>query len=127
MNLGPCLFEGCMSDLYFIQIEPGPVKIGRASNIKMRLSAIQCASPYKAKLIASIPGGGELESEFHRHLRNCHIRGEWFRWTNIVAEIAELINSGGDWMERLCWFSEPPVPDDDEWRRESPLYANHPG
>lgn len=114
-----------MDHLYFVQIEPGPVKIGRAANVKKRIAQLQCASPYEVELLATLTEGGAHERKVHRHLRECRIRGEWFRWTNIVSDLVDCVKAGGDWEELLRAFDEPPVPDDD-WRIGSPLYAGNP-
>ena len=118
--------EAELDDLYFIQIDPGPVKIGRTGNIKERISHIQCASPYDVELLATVTGGGKHERKIHRHLREVRIRGEWFRWTNIVSDLVDCVKAGGDWEALLSDFDAPPPIADDDWRIGSPLYQGDP-
>lgn len=108
-----------MDDLYFIQMEDGPVKIGRSANVPSRLSSIQCASPYKVRLLGVLVGCGHQEDEFHQLLRRHRMRGEWFKWTNQVGDVVETALAGGDWRAL-----ELPDPDalPDDWWIGSPLY-----
>jgi hypothetical protein len=109
-----------MDDLYFIQMEDGPVKIGRSANVPSRLSSIQCASPYKVRLLGVLVGCGDQEAEFHQLLWRHRMRGEWFKWTNLVGDVVETALAGGDWRALA-----PPAEtqDDDDWWAGSPLFA----
>ena len=65
--------------VYFIQCtETKRIKIGYASNIGDRFSSIQIGSPTVLKLLATIPGGPDMEAELHFRFEACHLRGEWF-------------------------------------------------
>jgi hypothetical protein len=68
------------SDVYFIRMIPdGPIKIGIAGNVNMRLDNLQTATPHLLEVIGVILGGGRsLELKLHRQFSQLHIRGEWF-------------------------------------------------
>jgi hypothetical protein len=67
-------------DVYFIQaIIGGPIKIGVSITPKFRLEALQPSSPFKLRIIATIPRGGyKLESKLHKKFKDNHLHGEWF-------------------------------------------------
>jgi len=111
-------------DLYFIRQKGGPVKIGRARDARARLATLQIGSPYDLELIGVLSGCGECEAEFHRGLSVNRLRGEWFDWTALVANVINAALAGRDWREMLA---EPErVPSHEDWRYGSPLYAGHP-
>jgi hypothetical protein len=130
MNLNPCLSGGRMAEqgrhLYFIEmVGCSRVKIGRGNNPQARLKTLQVGSPYKLKLLGVVENCGADEAEFHRLLRGCWIRGEWFHWSDLVEETIELALAGGDWREPSARL-EPQVADDDSWWIGSPLYQGNP-
>jgi hypothetical protein len=53
------------------------VKIGRTVDLKKRLAEIQRMSPVPLEVLWSTPGGHELETHLHRHLRPSRSHGEW--------------------------------------------------
>ena len=73
-------------DVYFIQInDNGPIKIGRATNIKARLRYLQDATPKQLNLIHVIKhGGNKLEKELHHRFRKFNIKGEWFKPSKLI-------------------------------------------
>lgn len=68
--------------IYFIRsVCGGPVKIGKAHNIKQRLATLQTSHPYKLEVIGIIPyGGDEVEKQLHTDLAQYRLMGEWFEW-----------------------------------------------
>jgi|GEM_PF-2073692 len=68
--------------IYFLKPknEEGPVKIGRARNIKQRISQLQTSLPYDLKLIGYIGTSNyiKLEKEIHKIHKNKNIKREWF-------------------------------------------------
>jgi hypothetical protein len=81
-------------DLYFIQTESGPVKIGVAASPAKRLQNLQTGHHERLALVCTIPNGYRLEGVLHERFAEGRIRGEWFRAdTPGLAElIGELIN-----------------------------------
>jgi hypothetical protein len=75
--------------LYFIQQGgDGPIKIGRATNVRRRLSELRDGSPDELYLIAAIRGGADLERDVHAALRDYWIRGEWFEADAVLTYLA---------------------------------------
>jgi hypothetical protein len=67
------------------------IKIGYARDVQKRLKAHQVSQPVPVGLMATTPGGVELEREYHRMFAKYRIRGEWFEDApEILAEIARL-------------------------------------
>lgn len=66
------------SVVYFIQSGSGPVKIGRATSVSMRVIALQSASPYKLSVRAMLPGRETLKAALHQQFALARVRGEWF-------------------------------------------------
>lgn len=54
------------------------VKIGVAKHPHRRLAAMQIGSPVDLELLATLPGGFELEAAIHDALQPYHSHGEWF-------------------------------------------------
>lgn len=80
---------------YFIQAaKGGPIKIGKANDIKHRLSSLQGGSPWPLVCIACIRGN--VEAELHHRFRKLRIGGEWFRpgksLIKFIAAEAEFAN-----------------------------------
>lgn len=65
--------------LYFIQEEGGgPIKVGFANDVQMRLKQLQTGNPRQLVLLVAMPGHSELEACIHRCWERYRIRGEWF-------------------------------------------------
>lgn len=66
----------------FSNLSRGAVKIGVATNVRQRFQGVQNACPDQLGIIGVITnGGGGLEHQLHRWMRENRIRGEWFRLT----------------------------------------------
>ncbi len=72
--------NGFEDNVYIIQPDRGgPVKIGKAVNVKKRVSEIQYYCPYPLKVMKvfkNVPA--TFEGELHRALKECRMHGEWF-------------------------------------------------
>lgn len=71
-----------MSQIYYIQDEGGPIKIGLThteNNLQSRLSQCQVSNPRKLTLLAVEPGDAQREKDLHKQFSKYHIRGEWFK------------------------------------------------
>ena len=60
------------------------IKIGRSTNPKARLRALQTSNPIKLKLLCVIPvensgKAASLEKKLHKECREYHVIGEWFK------------------------------------------------
>jgi hypothetical protein len=74
--------------VYFIRCgskESDPVKIGRTSNLEMRIKELQVGNPYELDLLFKLDCESNeqakmLERFLHRQMyRMYHLRGEWFK------------------------------------------------
>lgn len=80
-----------MSALYFIQVgSDGPVKIGITNGDPVkRLSYLQVGNHEPLSLIGVwADADAEEERELHEFLSGERIRGEWFRPTRVVLDMA---------------------------------------
>lgn len=66
------------SYIYFIEAG-GFIKIGIASDLASRLTAIAVSNPHPVAILHSCVGTTEDEKAFHRRFSGLHYRGEWFR------------------------------------------------
>ena len=82
------------SHVYFIQShQGGPIKIGLARDVRLRLAALQTAHPYRLRVIGTIRGGRNVERRVHDSLSQRRMSGEWF---DITEAEAEAIINGSD-------------------------------
>lgn len=68
----------------------GLVKIGRADNVKSRLSELQVASPGKLSVLSYFRAPASFENFLHCLFSRNHFRGEWFRLDERLLELAEI-------------------------------------
>lgn len=69
--------------------EAGLVKIGHAANPWARMSELQAGNPRELRIVALLPPGGETEERaMHRRFYEDRVRGEWFRWSPDLRELA---------------------------------------
>lgn len=79
-----------LGNLYFVTAG-NAVKIGRTTNMDVRLRHIQAHNHEEVKCVLFLKGEGWRERDYHRKFKSRHIRGEWFeRCAEIEAEIARL-------------------------------------
>ncbi|HCE09754.1 MAG TPA: hypothetical protein DEQ40_14370 [Oxalobacteraceae bacterium] len=83
-----------MNQVYFILAEGlGLVKIGKASDLNLRLYALQVSSPVPLSILASVKGGHDVELALHRRFHASRQQGEWFRLTPDLQEFIEEAQS----------------------------------
>jgi len=71
----------------------GPVKIGYATNIDMRLADLQIGNPYKLYVLAAAPGNIECEKFAHNLLFEHRARAEWFCPTLTVEKFVRRMQA----------------------------------
>jgi hypothetical protein len=77
--------------IYFLGPDDGPIKIGFASRVEVRLRGLRLANAFPLQLWATVQGPLTLEREYHRRFAAHRLHGEWFtRCPEIEAEIARL-------------------------------------
>lgn len=77
--------------VYFIQAgEDGPIKVGSAAKPHSRLKELQTSSPYKLRLLGSVPGGYVEERRLHRLFGYFRLHGEWFEPIQEIKDYIEM-------------------------------------
>jgi len=65
--------------VYFIQARSARlIKIGRSQDPYRRLAQLQLLSPVPLEVMATLPGGAELERSLHGQFEFLRSHGEWF-------------------------------------------------
>lgn len=67
--------------VYFIrQGNSGPIKIGRASEVKRRIGQLQTGNPTTLQLLGWLVASNDdaMEKQLHAHYSEYRVRGEWF-------------------------------------------------
>jgi len=89
--------------VYVIASDPGPVKIGIATDVESRFSALKTSSPFPMKLVAAItvPKGAapRIERLAHEYLAEHRMTGEWFNLdpdqaVDAVIRAADAVGEG---------------------------------
>lgn len=90
--------------IYFISIadDPAaPVKIGHTSqDASARLAALQTGHPQRLAVLATVPGGYDVENELHRAFATDRLHGEWFRRSEAISGAIKLAGAGKDALRR---------------------------
>jgi hypothetical protein len=76
--------------IYFIQSGRSEfVKIGYCKGEpRARLGQLQVGNPEELRLLAVIDGDLAFEAYIHQQLSHLRVRGEWFKWSDEMAEWA---------------------------------------
>jgi hypothetical protein len=77
--------------IYFIQSKQY-VKIGFSDNPESRLKELQTGSPVKLKLLGTMPGCFQTESELHKIFSHKRTNGEWFRYDGFLKSCIIALN-----------------------------------
>jgi len=79
-NLIPDIKDDALTWTYLIQteIDPFPIKIGRTTSPRRRISALKTDNPFSIKLVGIFMGPTILEQLFHYIFSDYRLRGEWF-------------------------------------------------
>lgn len=64
--------------LYIVKNELGRVKIGQATNVEQRVSAMAMSSGVELELIKKIENSAKYEKVLHKHFSNVKYVGEWY-------------------------------------------------
>lgn len=66
--------------VYFLEArESSRIKIGFATNLERRISALQTGSPERLIVLGTIPGTRADERNLHKRFSKYRLSGEWFR------------------------------------------------
>lgn len=81
--------------VYFVQMgATGPIKIGTAVDMALRLSNLQVGNPEVLILIGTMSGGPIEERRLHDRFARHRIRGEWFRPATELIDFAATLRPG---------------------------------
>lgn len=73
------------------------IKIGKANDVKKRISSIQTSSPGKLELLGSVKGGIRTERQLHKLFTARRQNGEWFSDCDEIGEyISKNCNASND-------------------------------
>lgn len=100
-------------DLYFIQADSGPVKIGRAKNPGPRLRELQVGCFEQLNLVHVAEGRGYEEKVWHWAFCEARMKGEWFRFTDDLDEAIACMMRNERWWDHLTPPTNFPVEDED--------------
>jgi hypothetical protein len=65
--------------VYFVRSgTDGPIKIGKANNVRNRIAGLQTAHPWPLHLLLVLPGSEVEERALHTEFKAARMRGEWF-------------------------------------------------
>lgn len=78
--------------IYFIT-DGEYLKIGKATNLANRFQALQCASPKKLYIVATIDGIYKEESKLHKKFNNIRYNREWFYYTKELQDFIYNLES----------------------------------
>jgi hypothetical protein len=70
------------------------IKIGFSTNVRHRLKSLATSNCHDIRLLATIPGGRELEQRFHQCFHAHRIRGEFFRYEGRLFSFLEFVGQG---------------------------------
>jgi hypothetical protein len=78
--------------VYFIGCEGSTaIKIGVSESADVRMKDLQCGSPVRLVLLATVLGGLKEERAYHARFASSRLHGEWFERTpELLAEIDRL-------------------------------------
>lgn len=88
--------------VYFAEADNGLVKIGKAKNVRLRISSLRSSSPIPLRLLHVIDCNGrsrQIERHFHKMFKTKRRHGEWFRLT--LKEKMEITKIDADGMRRI--------------------------
>lgn len=90
------LVRSRLSTVYFLEAPGcGVVKIGKTSDLKKRLTALNTMSPVKLNLLLDLEYDEEFETRIHQHLQAFRSHGEWFYACNEVKKFIRGCAEGG--------------------------------
>lgn len=88
--------------VYFIRaVKGGPVKIGRAANLRQRFVDLQRMNPFPLRVIGHLHGYSELENKIHERYKHLRLHGEWFSWKRPLSKEAPTNGIQPQYLQRL--------------------------
>jgi hypothetical protein len=101
-----------VSYLYFVQAGSNhpdhPIKIGYATNLRARMSAIQTGCPVELRFVTSIlldDMSPVIEKRLHEAFRVVREHGEWFAPHPRICETIPMLRRFQGWNEKRSMFA----------------------
>jgi hypothetical protein len=69
------------------------VKVGKANSVGKRLKELEVGSPHELHIEAVADWHDAEERRLHRYLRDCCVRGEWFKDSPRLDDVVRLMRS----------------------------------
>jgi hypothetical protein len=107
-----------LDDLYFVQAESGPVKIGRAKRPGQRLRELQTGCFEPLELLYVLEGRGFEEKVWHRAFCAARKNGEWFELTDELDWAIACAIQGKPWWDHLTPPPSFPLSEDPDERED---------
>lgn len=82
------------SIVYFAEAG-GAVKIGHTSRLQMRIADMQVSQHCAINLLATVPGGQDLEQHLHETFAKDRVRGEWFVLSDDILDLIQKVKIMG--------------------------------
>jgi hypothetical protein len=99
--------------VYFIEIGRRAIKIGFSTNLEKRLADLQRGTLEALSVLATFPGGRDLDRKFHVLFACSKIRNEFFRDDGLISDFLRIakdrsFTSAVEHVERMNnWFAKP--------------------
>lgn len=96
--------------IYFAQLGlrfSGPIKIGWARDPAQRVGELQMGTPDEIRLLSTLAGTSALEKQLHQFFAAHRIRGEWFRWSEDLWDLATGKERLEDYALCVGWPHDP--------------------
>ncbi len=77
--------------VYFIREQGGAVKIGHTRDVGGRLRSLQSANSRQLTVLGIVAGDCRLERELHERFFASRIRGEWFDYSDDMADFIRTV------------------------------------
>lgn len=86
--------------VYFIQaVDGGPIKIGKAFNVRERLAGLQTGNPKELRILGAMVGDTDVEGKVHKEFAGSRIRGEWFEPSEELYDYIQGVNVWKDLLD----------------------------
>jgi hypothetical protein len=79
--------------VYFVECA-NFIKIGRATNPRLRVGGMQTGCPLPIKFLVAFEGRAFLEKEMQESFSDCHHRGEWFSANDDLYDFIGALKKG---------------------------------
>lgn len=89
--------------VYFVQMATGgPIKIGRAKRLRLRVITIQSCCPHTLRVLHVVESGSRaMEKSIHERFYRFRLHGEWFKAADELVRFIADLKAGRGIMDAL--------------------------